>query len=79
MLQSSMVKQAPKWNTFGTTNKSKYGVRKIEAISSSNIIPVYCIDKMQKKRQEKEIKSHEIQNIKPHYNRNSNAKLASET
>jgi hypothetical protein len=31
--------------TFGTTNRSKYGVRKIEAISSSNIIPVYCTTK----------------------------------
>jgi hypothetical protein len=29
--------------TFGTTNISRYGVRKIEAISSSSIIPVYCI------------------------------------
>jgi len=31
--------------TFGTINRSKYGVRKIEAISSSNIIPVYCAKK----------------------------------
>uniref|UniRef100_A0A2P2MKU6 Uncharacterized protein n=1 Tax=Rhizophora mucronata TaxID=61149 RepID=A0A2P2MKU6_RHIMU len=30
---------------FGTTHRSKSGVRKIEAISSSNIIPVYCITK----------------------------------
>jgi hypothetical protein len=32
-------------DTFGTTNKSRNGVRKIDAISSSNIIPVYCITK----------------------------------
>lgn len=31
--------------TFGTTNISKNGVRKMEAISSSNIFPVYYITK----------------------------------
>jgi hypothetical protein len=37
------IKKSPSMKmTFGTINRSKYGVRKIEAMSSSNIIPVYC-------------------------------------